>query len=159
GPAPEGVCYHARNPLHPALARTMQLIPDIQLASILPFERMQAELAKGARNAYANAKPYPHIVFDNFFDPRIVEQVLGEFPRPGDIPWQRFDNAQEIKLASARESTFGPATRMLMYHLNSMTFLDFLGAVTGIDKLIGDPSFEGGGLHQIVRGGKLGVHA
>jgi hypothetical protein len=30
--------------------------------------------------------------------------------------------------------------------------------VTGIDNLIPDPSFEGGGLHQIVPGGKLGVH-
>jgi hypothetical protein len=47
----------------------------------------------------------------------------------------------------------------LMYHLNSMTFLKFLSSVTGIDHLISDPGFEGGGLHQIVRGGKLGVHA
>jgi hypothetical protein len=28
-----------------------------------------------------------------------------------------------------------------------------------VDNLIPDPRFEGGGLHQIVRGGKLGVHA
>jgi hypothetical protein len=46
-----------------------------------------------------------------------------------------------------------------MYHLNSKTFLQFLSAVTGIDNLIPDPGFEGGGLHQIVPGGKLGVHA
>ena len=50
-------------------------------------------------------------------------------------------------------------TRLFMYHLNSMTFLEFLGTVTGIKNLIPDPGFEGGGLHQIVRGGKLGVHA
>ena len=40
-----------------------------------------------------------------------------------------------------------------------MTFLQFLSEVTGIPNLISDPGFEGGGLHQIVRGGKLGVHA
>src|SRR6202040_262421 len=46
-----------------------------------------------------------------------------------------------------------------LYHLNSITFLEFLSAVTGIPNLISDPSFEGGGLHQIVRGGKLAIHA
>ena len=31
--------------------------------------------------------------------------------------------------------------------------------MTGIQSLIPDPSFQGGGLHQIVPGGKLGIHA
>jgi Rps23 Pro-64 3,4-dihydroxylase Tpa1-like proline 4-hydroxylase len=85
--------------------------------------------------------------------------VLAEFPQPGAIDWQRFDNAQEIKLASAAERTFGPVTRLLLYHLNSITFLEFLSKVTGIANLISDPCFDGGGLHQIVRGGKLAIHA
>ena len=68
-------------------------------------------------------------------------------------------NEREIKLASAAESRFGPATRLLLYHLNSITFLDFLSEVTAIPDLLSDPCFDGGGLHQIVRGGKLGVHA
>jgi hypothetical protein len=34
-----------------------------------------------------------------------------------------------------------------------------LSGVTGIENIIPDPSFDGGGLHQIVRGGKLGIHA
>jgi Rps23 Pro-64 3,4-dihydroxylase Tpa1-like proline 4-hydroxylase len=62
-------------------------------------------------------------------------------------------------LASAAEASFGPTTRLLLYHLNSITFLDFLSKATGIENLISDPCFEGGGLHQIPRGGKLGVHA
>jgi hypothetical protein len=117
------------------------------------------ELAASGTSSYINAKPYPHVVFDNFFDPELLDIVLGEFPRPDAIKWQRFDNAQEIKLASAAESSFGAITRLLMYHLNSITFLEFLSQVTGIENLIPDPSFEGGGLHQIVPGGKLGVHA
>jgi Rps23 Pro-64 3,4-dihydroxylase Tpa1-like proline 4-hydroxylase len=105
------------------------------------------------------AKPFPHVVFDNFFDQMILDQVLEEFPRPNAIRWQQFDNAHEIKLASAAEASFGPTTRLLMYHLNSITFLEFLTKVTGIKNLIPDPSFEGGGLHQILPGGKLGVHS
>jgi Rps23 Pro-64 3,4-dihydroxylase Tpa1-like proline 4-hydroxylase len=136
----------------------MQPIPALTLDTFLPLERM-SELAKSGASSYQQAKPFPHIVIDNFFDPELLERVLQEFPRPGQIAWQRFDNEREIKLASAAEGNFGPVTRLLMYHLNGMTFLEFLSNITGTDNLLPDPGFEGGGLHQIVRGGKLGVHA
>jgi Rps23 Pro-64 3,4-dihydroxylase Tpa1-like proline 4-hydroxylase len=136
----------------------MKPIPALTLDTFLPLERM-SELAKSGASSYQQAKPFPHIVIDNFFDPELLENVLQEFPRPGQIAWQRFDNEREVKLASAAEGNFGPVTRLLMYHLNGMTFLEFLSNITGIDNLLPDPSFEGGGLHQIVRGGKLGVHA
>lgn len=136
----------------------MQAIQTMTIDRFLPFARMK-ELAASAYPSYIKAQPFPHIVFDNFFDPDLVDLVLAEFPRPGAIRWQRFDSEHEIKLASAVELDFGPATRLLLYHLNSITFLEFLSAVTGIPNLIADPSFEGGGLHQIARGGKLGIHA
>ena len=82
-------------------------------------------LTEAAHSSYLNAKPFPHVVFDDFFDPSLLELVLAEFPKPGEIRWQRFDNAHEIKLASAAEASFGPATRLLLYHLNSATFLEF----------------------------------
>ena len=135
----------------------MQAISDFKLDYFLPLARMR-ESAPSARGTYLNAKPYPHVVIDNFFDPAVLELVLAEFPKPGEIRWQRFDNAHEIKLASAAEASFGPATRLLLYHLNSITFLEFLSEVTGIQNLIADPCFEGGGLHQIVPGGKLSIH-
>jgi Rps23 Pro-64 3,4-dihydroxylase Tpa1-like proline 4-hydroxylase len=136
----------------------MQSLKDLKIESFLPLSRMR-QLEESAAVQYAAAKPFPHIYFDNFFDPELVDAVLAEFPQPNAIRWQRFDNEREIKLASAKEASFGPATRLLFYHLNSMTFLEFLSKVTGIDNLIPDPSFDGGGLHQIVPGGKLGVHA
>jgi Rps23 Pro-64 3,4-dihydroxylase Tpa1-like proline 4-hydroxylase len=138
--------------------QTMEALTDLNIDSFLPLQRMQ-DIAKSARLDYANAKPFPHIVVDDFFDPKIVDQVLAEFPKPNAIKWQQFDSNAEIKLASAAEASFGSLTRLFLYHLNSITFLEFLSQVTGIDNLISDPHFEGGGLHQIVRGGKLGVHA
>ena len=132
------------------------LAPSI--GSFLPLSRM-AEISGPSRAAYASARPFPHVYVDDFFDRALIDQVLTEFPKPGQIHWQTFDNAQEIKLASAAEASFGPITRLLLYHMNSITFLDFLSKVTGIENLISDPCFEGGGLHQIPRGGKLGIHA
>jgi Rps23 Pro-64 3,4-dihydroxylase Tpa1-like proline 4-hydroxylase len=133
-------------------------LQTLTLDRFLPLTRMK-ELAASAHSTYINAVPYPHIVLDDFFDPNLIDQVLSEFPKPGAIRWQQFDNEREIKLASAAESSFGPVTRLFLYHLNSITFLEFLSAVTGIPNLISDPRFDGGGLHQIVRGGKLGIHA
>jgi hypothetical protein len=137
---------------------SLPVLTDLKMESFLPLQRMR-ELAQSSRATYVTARPYPHIVFDNFFDPWLLDLVLAEFPRPNQIRWQRFDNAEEIKLACAAEESFGPVTRLLLYHLNSVTFLSFLSEVTGIDNLLPDPCFEGGGLHQIVPGGKLGIHA
>jgi 2-oxoglutarate-Fe(II)-dependent oxygenase superfamily protein len=136
----------------------MRSVSDLTINSFLPLARMQ-EISSAANAAYLSAKPYPHIVLDDFFDPEIVDGILAEFPDRNAIRWQRFDNASEIKLASASEASFGPLTRLFLYHLNSITFLEFLTQVTGIKNLIPDPRFDGGGLHQIVRGGKLGIHA
>jgi Rps23 Pro-64 3,4-dihydroxylase Tpa1-like proline 4-hydroxylase len=136
----------------------VQALQALTIDRFLPLSRMK-ELAASAYTMYVKAVPFPHIVLDDFFDPELVDLVLSEFPQPGAIRWQQFDNEHEIKLASAAESSFGPVTRLFLYHLNSITFLEFLSAITGIPHLISDPSFDGGGLHQIVRGGKLGVHA
>jgi hypothetical protein len=136
----------------------MQALNELTLESFLPLKRMNA-LAQSAYSDYVSARPFPHIVLDDFFDPALLELVLEEFPKPDAIRWQKFDNPQEMKLASSTEASFGSATRLLLYHLNCATFLEFLSAITGVDNLIPDPRFEGGGLHQIVPGGKLGVHA
>lgn len=69
------------------------------------------------------------------------------------------DIPQEVKLQSKSEQDMPLFTRYFLYCLNSGSFLKFLEQLTGIRNLIGDPQFEGGGLHQIVSGGKLAIHA
>ena len=110
------------------------------------------------RDTYRNAKPFPHIAIDDFFPRPVVEAALAEFPGPGDVEWQRFQNSREVKLACREEHRLGPVIRSLIWELNSQAFLRFLEHLTGIDNLIPDPQLSGGGMHQILRGGKLGVH-
>jgi Rps23 Pro-64 3,4-dihydroxylase Tpa1-like proline 4-hydroxylase len=43
--------------------------------------------------------------------------------------------------------------------LNGEAFLGFLQEMTGIEGLISDPYYSGGGLHEIKRGGHLSIHA
>lgn len=130
----------------------------VNLPMPLPLHNLTRIAAERA-SEYRTAKPFPHIVIDNFFDPSVLDAVLEEFPSKDAIKWTTFDNQNEIKLAAQRDDYFGAATKWLMYHLNSAHFLTFLEDLTGIQNLLPDPHFEGGGLHQILRGGKLGIHA
>lgn len=117
------------------------------------------DLAKKHSNEYAAADPFPHIVLDNIFHTETLRGVLEEFPGPREIEWERFKSDSEKKLATNRDAQFGPKTRAFLYQLNSHRFLSFLQKLTGIQHLIPDPYFFGGGIHQIERGGFLKVHA
>jgi len=123
----------------------------------LDLERLAAERARD----YQEAEPFPNIQLPDFFDPALLDEVVGEFPdlsRHKDI-W-RYDNSNERKLASRGESLFGPATKRLGHFLNSQPMLEFLQKLTGIkETLIPDPYFEGGGYHEIKPGGLLKVHS
>jgi len=89
----------------------------------------------------------------------VLDEVLAEFPKPADADWFAFDSPVERKLATKDDTAMGDATRHVLAELNSAAFLDFLERLTGIDGLVPDPHFLGGGLHQIERGGHLKVHA
>lgn len=124
----------------------------------LPVARLR-ELAPTLRQSYMTAQPYPHAVIDGLFDPDLLRMLVKKFPDPKQIKWQKFDDEQQVKLASSAVETFDPICRLFLYHLNSAPFLDFLSEVTGIPGLIADSYFVGGGMHQIERGGKLAIHA
>jgi len=137
----------------------MDALRDVSIAGFLPLTRMRA-LAASRAQAYRRAQPFPHIVVDDFFDATLLDRVVAEFPAPEQIRWRGYNNAYESKkLFASADEDFGPVTRLLLYHLNSLTFIDFLSALTGIENLISDPHFSGGGMHQVVRGGRLGIHA
>ena len=56
-------------------------------------------------------------------------------------------------------STISRTIRHFLNDMNSFEMLLWLEALTGIEGLIPDPYFGGGGLHQIEPGGFLKVHA
>jgi len=112
------------------------------------------------RSEYTTAEPFPHIVLDGLFDAADLDAVLREFPSPDEMKWMRFDNPLEKKLGFFyATSTISDTVRRFLDAMNSFEMLLFLEALTGIDGLIPDPYFGGGGLHQIEPGGFLKIHA
>jgi len=125
---------------------------------ILDSERL-VELAASYRESYALAEPFRHIVMDDFLPAETLREVADNFPSLRDSGWHEFDNPREKKLAFEQETQIEDKARWLLYQLNSSTFVRFLELLTGIDGLIPDPYFVGGGLHQIEPGGFLKIHA
>ena len=112
------------------------------------------------RQSYAQSDPFPHIVMDGLFDDDALEPVLEDFPKPDQTRWMRFDSPTEKKLGYYHEhSMISDRVRHFLDALNGFEVLLFLETLTGIEGLIPDPYFGGGGLHQIEPGGFLKVHA
>jgi Rps23 Pro-64 3,4-dihydroxylase Tpa1-like proline 4-hydroxylase len=111
-------------------------------------------------DGYKAAQPFPHAVIDGLFDDAQLEAVLHDFPDARGMRWMAFDNPMEKKLGWYHgQSTLTDRVRRFLDALNGFEMLQWLEALTGIDGLIPDPYFGGGGLHQIEPGGYLKVHA
>ena len=142
----------SRAPADRGLLRTVEAQPFF-------FDRAALlRLAEQHAPAHRAASPFPHTVIDDFLPPALLDRVLAEFPGKDGQGWERYADPLQVKLGSRDEEALGPTTRLLLHELNSAPFLRFLEVLTGIEGLIPDPWLEGGGLHQIERGGMLKVH-
>ena len=120
----------------------------------------QACLAAGERlrETYRSAAPFPHIVIEDFLDRDLLRAIAGAYPSLENRAF--FDRDQErFKYQIHPQESGSGLVRNLLAELNSQAFLGFLRALTGIEGLVADPYFLGGGLHETKRGGHLGVHA
>lgn len=118
------------------------------------------EFAKENRNKYLKAKPFPHIILENFFKTEYLNNALSEFP---DLTLSKktemYENKNEIKLANNNLKKFPRKIKDVIKFLNSKKFRKFLQNITSIkENLIADNTLSGGGLHEIKRGGILKIH-
>jgi hypothetical protein len=108
---------------------------------------------------YVSAQPFPHIVLDGLFADPLLLRLLAEFPDARAMDWAVFDNPQEKKLGYRHTAELGASLMAFMQAMSAPPVLLFLEALTGIEGLIPDPYFGGGGPHQILPGGFLKIHA
>jgi hypothetical protein len=115
------------------------------------------------RAQYASARPFPHRVVDGFLGEPLASELARVFPRADHPGWKRRDYPEQSgRLGQLQRNAFEGVDgnlRHLLAELSSMTFIDFLESLTGVKGLIPDPHFRGAGLHLVVRGGHLSLHA
>ncbi len=107
------------------------------------------------------AEPYRHLVIDDFFDPRLADLCLSLFPPLSEPGWEHANDADiEVKYRTTWKSEFDIPDGIVdaVRILNSSLFLAAMTARIGIQKIVADPYFSGGGLNVTLRGGLLDVH-
>ncbi len=123
-------------------------------------------LARAHHEGYIKADPFPHCVIDDFLPEHVAQHLLDIFPKPDAPFW--FDWQQGDTTNQPRKQGLGhiknlegadPFIFSVLHAFNSYPMIHFLETLTGIDGLIPDPHYHGGGLHQILPGGILKVHA
>ena len=126
--------------------------------------RMEPQEAKalGALLAddYARADPFPHIVIDGILPTSVIDEIKVNFPTEAlksDLIFNIGYGGQHKRQVMPEECN--QVAREFFHFMNSAPVLRFLEGLTGIEGLIPDPYFSGGGFHETTRGGKLGVHA
>ncbi|MGZ3918755.1 MAG: 2OG-Fe(II) oxygenase [Bacteroidia bacterium] len=118
------------------------------------------QLALENQQRYSDNKPFPHIVLDGIFKAGILENIQQSFSKIDSQGWNyKKVDENEIKMASNIESHWPENIKTFLRYLNSQEFVSFVSTISGINNLIPDPDYIGGGLHQIKKGGLLKIHA
>ena len=109
------------------------------------------------REAFARARPFPHVVVGGLFETGFLRRVAAEFDG-GLEGARRIDNARERTFRSTDPAQFGPATQRYFDLMHRHAMVDFLQEVSGIAPLIVDPLLMNGGLHESRDGGRFAIH-
>ncbi len=108
--------------------------------------------------AFAAARPFRHVVIEDFFAPEACRRLQADFPdfearyarnEMGEVGGK----AVRQDLPSLSEA-YGGLDRLLQ----SDGFLGLVGRITGIDDLLYDPDYVGGGTHENTHGQGLAAH-
>lgn len=115
---------------------------------------------------YNKAYEFPHMIFDDFVDPTILDEVTWEAKAIVEnkehnafrfgVPDPHAD--QVLKRAINDFKLMPPAMGILCTYFNNEEFISFLRDLTGIDDLVPDWNLEGGGFHVTEPGGLLNIH-
>lgn len=118
-----------------------------------------ARLALANASTYQLAEPFPNIVLDDFLPVDVAHALSDAFPGPDGIEWVERDNENNRRRYQHDETKVPLLLRAMLRELNSRQFLLFLETLTGIECLLPDPYFIGGGVHISGTGDFLKVHA
>lgn len=126
------------------------------------------------KHVFYTSSPFPHIVIDNFLSPRILDICLDEMvsydawsrDTAGDVAavqinklYSPSSESHELEDSLKQMKNKAPITRAVLDYLYSEPTFEFMTAITGIPNLQGDETWLGAGMHKVLDGGKLAIHA
>ncbi len=118
-----------------------------------------ATLAKTEQLAlqFSQAKPFRHLVIDGFLEPSFCDRLIASFPPYDD---GRFRNEYGDRGKAHHEDVRGLGETYVKLDdcARSPEFLGWLRSITGIEELLYDPEYMGGGTHENLHGMDIEPH-
>ena len=106
---------------------------------------------------YQNNTPFPHVVISSAIDQAILNDIAEEVNNFQPKVQKKFYGSIK-KFSESKIDILPRKTQKLLAFLNSDEFLQGITRITGVEGLIPDPSYEGGGVHKTYKGGFLKIH-
>ena len=130
----------------------------LDLASLVSPRLFDPAYRSELRRQLRSAKPFPHLVVDDWFDPGLLQLIYEEFEPSAREHWRVIRDEHQYFHRSDGHEAFGHASQIYFSLVNSGWFVALLGEIIDVDDLISDPTLAGGGLHETRTGGKFAVH-
>lgn len=120
--------------------------------------------AQALAPAFAQARPFPHVVIEGFMPEQVAQAALEACPSPDSDVWKRSDNSFTENKSTI---TYGEGVKDfylseeamdVLNMLNSGPFMRFVSLLSGVE-LVPDPYFVEGAYHCVGNNGRLGIHA
>ncbi|NNE04973.1 MAG: 2OG-Fe(II) oxygenase [Xanthomonadales bacterium] len=107
---------------------------------------------------FAAARPFKHIVIDDFLDSDYCQKLIQEFPEFDEQLAINEDGVVGAKAVREQIRDISPAYEQLDRLSSSEDFRELIGTITGIEALNHDPHYFGGGTHENREGQGLDAH-
>jgi hypothetical protein len=108
---------------------------------------------------FQSARPFRHVVIDNFLKPEAAEALLAQFPivaDPSKLLNEFGEPNPKSQISDVR--SMGAEFRNLDNYIQTEPFLDLVSRITGIPNLKYDPWYYGAGTHENFHGAGLDPH-
>jgi hypothetical protein len=107
---------------------------------------------------FRDARPFPHVVIDGFFQPDFCAALLAQFPAFDEHKAINENGLVGGKATEEKVRRLGSAYRQLDDAVRGAAFCELIGRITGIPDLQYDPHYFGGGTHENREGQDLDPH-
>lgn len=151
-------------PVAPVLPPPVLTIVPTAAPQTEPEKRKGGRPKLAGDPSYRRAKPFPHVVIEDFLPAELADDAYLAFPNADDPIWREHGreftgDGHSKKLECAKVEAMPEALRKVFDLLTGPAALEKLKTLTGFDDLFADPSLYGGGITLTPPGGFLRPHA
>lgn len=132
-------------------------LDEISKKSVLNYFGNWTDNIVELREKFINAKPFEHIVIDEFLKNEYAEEIFKLFPKI-DSTWHEYKNPIEVKYAFDNINSLPVDLKNYFYYLSTPEIINIIRKITNFDNLEYDEYLHGAGVHLHPRFGRLNIH-